>query len=183
MLGVLSGLFTDKGVVIMLQAMHLRYPTQVIPFVGALADRITQDLSSDDDVEIDPVLTDFLTTYADMDAALTKKYQVDKSFAEKNLTESRQKIAGFANADLAYEVRSFQASEFNFLKLHKTRDHCVDNIRDLGGLIYHCSSPFETTHTTYKEEEKGSSHRIATEVSETVSRLMRKEVFKTHLRK
>lgn len=70
-----------------------------------------------------------------MEAALTKKDRVDRSFTEKNLAETRQKITGFANVALVYEVLSFQASDFNFLKLHKTRERNVDDSGDLGGLI------------------------------------------------
>lgn len=49
----------------MLQEKHLKCITHILPFIDPLGDKISQDMSGDDNADIDPVLTDLMTTYAD----------------------------------------------------------------------------------------------------------------------
>ena len=145
----------------MLQGKHLRQVTQVIPFLAALTDRLTQHMPEEDCAAMEPILTDFVTAYVDMDAAVTKKDLVDQSFTRLELEELEEKIERYAKFAVGPEIAQYQKSMFNFIKFHKARAHLRKDIEELGAVAYYFSSPFESSHSPYKAQEKLTSRRVA----------------------
>lgn len=62
--------------------------TQILPFIGALANKTAQDMQKQKDYNaVEPLFTTFYTTYADMDAEATKKDHVDRSLTAEEIDE------------------------------------------------------------------------------------------------
>ena len=177
----LDGFFREDRLASMLEAKHYKNLAEVMPFVGALADRLTQEITEENKEDVEPLLSQLFTSYAELDQAITKRDRVDRSFAESDYATLAEKIAEHADILANTDIRSSQNSEFNYKKMQMALMHTEEAIRALGSIFNFDSGVWETSHLIYKFFFRLGSKRKTSSMEETLIAMTTSKLSRTHL--
>ena len=163
-----DGLFAENGIASMLEAKDLKNVAQVMPFLGAVMDRLCGAERNGFPV------TYVFVRYVELEQAIMRRGTDEKGFTEDALNQLQEQVVAFKKA--AYEAfQDYQASGFNFPKWHSL-EHVVEDISDLGICSNYSADAFEFSHTVFKTYNRAGSQRKDTTLRETAERVAAAEV-------
>lgn len=177
--GRLDGLFADQGIAAMLEAKDMKNVQQVLPFVGALLDRLcyseaaTGNLSRASTTKDSTPMTDVFTSFDDLQRHLVGKVEEEVGFTQSDVQKLHTRIEHFKTTAIRV-FGEFQASSFCFPKFHSL-EHIVQDIIDLGNPAHYSADAFEASHVRFKTANRTTSRRRATALAETTRILSEQE--------
>lgn len=177
----LNALFTEHGCATMLEATHFDKVLQVMPFVAALADRLSEDMGDKAAEEPRPYLTEIFINYGLMIASMTKKDRADQSLTPTEIELVRERVRCFQETMMKNGVCVFHKTMFCLIKFHFL-SHVHEDLAPFDPLLFFSAGPYETSHIVFKLAYKSGSGRLGTAFQETTAAITRETVTNMHLR-
>lgn len=160
----LNGLFSDEGIIGMLEGKHYKNIETFMPFIGAICDRFLNSQQNNSTLSVSKLFT----IYIDM---LHMIYRVgkDKYWTTRDIKQLETQIALY-KVSTVNVFKSYQRSEMKLMKFHLL-DHLVEDIKVLGSLSIGSSNIFEFTHVLFKRLYNTTSKRELDGLRVTVKRM------------
>ena len=180
----LDGLFTDDGIVSMLEGKDYRMAQEVLPFVGVLLDRCLGRGYSDSEsvpqqTRSHPIITEIFVLYQNMDQAIRRKDMEEVGFTDDTIGYLRSAMDACQKKVLKV-LGPFQKSGFKFVKFH-SYNHLVRDILALGLASGFDTSMFEGGHPVYKGASKATSRRHGSATADATTIISRNECTRAQL--
>ena len=157
--GTLSGLFTETGLVGMLEGADFNSVDMVSPFLGSIIDRCC------DNILIAPVTTVF-TKYVEL-VNFIGRVDCTPGWTQSDLHKLKTDICSFKDVGRS-TFGAYQPSGMGTPKWHML-DHLPSDLERTGGLEYLKSDLYEMAHKSVKADYNLTSRRTGTAMAETMA--------------
>ncbi len=159
----LNGLFTDDGIIGMLEGKHYKQIETLLPFLGAICDRFIRS-----EGDYNSQVTHLFTTYVDMLHMIFRSGRERYwTYQDKSDLETHIKCFKYNAVKL---FKPYQKSNMKLIKFHLL-DHLMQDLETLGSVSIGSSNLFEFTHTLFKRLFNTTSKREIDGLRVTVERM------------
>ena len=158
--GRLSGLFSDNGLIGMLEASDYKDIENVSPFLGAIVDRCCGEVK-------EAPVTRTLTMFNDIIQQLYER--------NHNIGWTDEKLEKLSNDIRLFKKQgrktfeNYQSSKMGFPKWHLL-DHIVEDLKRVGNISFLEADFYEMEHKSFKKEYKLTSRRKHSALKEVTDR-------------